>query len=69
MAPTHLTSLRGALRLRLLPASVSREYVKFPAEENKTDDWGKRLYDAWNKTGKCPPVSIAEVETSLTAGK
>jgi len=53
----------------LMYQSVSWEYVKFLAEDNKTDDWGKRLYDAWNKTGKCPPVSIAEVETSLAAGK
>ncbi len=41
--------------------------MKFLAEENKTDDWGKRLYDAWNRTGKGAPVSIAEIETSLTA--
>lgn len=52
----------------LMYQSVSWEYLKFLVEENRTDDWGKRLYDTWNKTGKCPPTSIAEIETSLTAG-
>lgn len=51
----------------LMYQSVSWEYLKFLVEENKTDDWGKRLYDAWNKTGKCPPVSIAAIETSLAS--
>ena len=51
--------------VNLMYQSVSWEYVKFLAEENRTDDWGKRLYDAWNKTGKCLPVSIAQIETSL----
>ena len=49
--------------------AVSWEYMKFLAEENRTDDWGKRLYDAWNRTGKGAPVSIAEIETSLTASE
>jgi len=30
----------------LMYQSVSWEYMKFLAEENRTDDWGKRLYDA-----------------------
>jgi hypothetical protein len=45
--------------------AVSWEYMKFLAEENRTDDWGKRLYGAYNQTGKCPPVSIAEIDASL----
>jgi hypothetical protein len=50
----------------LMYQSVSWEYLKFLAEENRTDDWGKRLYDAWTRTGKCPPVSIAEIGKNLS---
>jgi hypothetical protein len=55
--------------VRLMYQSVSWEYIKFLAEENKTDDWGKRLYEAWQKTGKCPPTVIAEIskDVSVTA--
>jgi hypothetical protein len=51
--------------VNLMYQSVSWEYMKFLAEENRTDDWGKRLYEAYNKTGKCPPVSIAQIDASL----
>jgi len=45
--------------------SVSWEYPKFLAEENKTDDWGKRLYDAWTKTDKCEPTVMAKIEKAV----
>jgi hypothetical protein len=45
--------------------SVSWEYIKFLAEENRTDDWGKKLYDAWNKTGQCAPTVIAEISKDV----
>ena len=48
--------------VRLMMQSVSWEYIKFLAEENKTDDWGRRLYEIWNQTGQCPPVEIASLE-------
>lgn len=51
--------------VKLMYESVSWEYLKFLAEENKTDDWGKRIYDAWTKTGKCPPVVVAEIEKAI----
>jgi len=51
--------------VRLMYESVSWEYLKFLAEENKTDDWGKKLYDAWTKTGKCPPTVIAKIEKAV----
>jgi hypothetical protein len=51
--------------VNLMYQSVSWEYLKFLAEENRTDDWGKRLYEAWNQTGRCAPVVIAEIETNL----
>lgn len=51
--------------VNLLYQSVSWEYLKFLGEENKTDDSGKRLLEAWGKTNMCAPVSIAKLETSL----
>ena len=51
--------------VNLMYQSVSWEYLKFLAEENKTDDSGKRLYEAWNKTDMCKPVIIAAMEKSL----
>jgi hypothetical protein len=49
----------------LMYQSVSWEYLKFLVEENRTDDWGKRLYEAWGKTGKCAPIVIAKIEKSI----
>jgi hypothetical protein len=50
------------VRIQLMMQSVSWEYLKFLAEENKTDNWGKRLYEIWNQTGQCPPVVVASAE-------
>ena len=47
--------------VRLMFQSVSWEYLKFLVEENKTDDKSKRLYEAWQTTGKCPPEEIATI--------
>ena len=44
---------------RLLYQSVTWEYVKFLAENNTTDDWGKRLYEVWSRTGQCAPSVLA----------
>jgi hypothetical protein len=51
--------------VQLMYQSVSWEYIKFLAEENKTDDWGRRLYNTWAKTGKCPPTIIAKTEKKI----
>jgi hypothetical protein len=53
------------VRVRLMFQSTSWEYIRFLLEENRTDDWGKRLYDAWQKTGRCPPQAIAEQTTDV----
>jgi hypothetical protein len=45
--------------------SVSWEYLKFLVEENKTDSWGRDLYDAWDQTGKCPPEEIASIKKRI----
>jgi hypothetical protein len=49
------------IEVRLMYQSVSWEYLKFLVEENRSDDWGKRLYEAWEQTGKCPPQEIASI--------
>ena len=53
------------LIVSLIYQSVSWEYLKFLAEEDETDDWGKRIYDAWTKTGKCQPTVIAKIEKTV----
>jgi hypothetical protein len=53
------------LNVCLMSESVSWEYLKFLVEEDKTDDWGKRLYDAWTKTGKGRPTVIAKIEKDV----
>ena len=50
---------------RLLYQSVSWEYLKFLVEENRTDDWGKKLYEAWTETGRCPPETLNEAVLDL----
>ena len=51
--------------VRLMYQSVSWEYLRFLIEENKTDDWGKRLYEAWTKTGKGEPTVMATIEKDV----
>ena len=50
------------IEARLFYQSVSWEYLKFLAEENRTDDWGKRLHEAWTETGRCRPEVMARIE-------
>ena len=51
--------------VRLMYQSVSWEYLKFLAEENRTDEWGKKIYDIWTKTGKCEPTVMATIEEEV----
>ncbi len=64
--PLGLPSGCRKIVVKLMYQSASWEYIKFLAEENKTDDWGKRLYEAWKQTGQCAPVVIAEEEMALS---
>ena len=41
---------------------ANEQYLNFLAEEDRTDDRGKRLYEAWSRTGKCAPVVMAQIE-------
>ncbi|PWU15338.1 MAG: hypothetical protein C5B50_15540 [Verrucomicrobia bacterium] len=47
------------VEVRLMYQSVSWEYLKFLVEQNHTDSWGKKLYEAWTATGKCAPSEMA----------
>jgi hypothetical protein len=51
---------------RLMYQSVSWEYLKFLVEENKTDSSSRRLYEAWQVTGQCPPEEIAVITRRLS---
>lgn len=53
------------VEVSLMYQSVTWEYIKFLAEENHTDDWGRRLYLIWQQTGQCPPVRMATQSYSL----
>ncbi|MBU0640478.1 MAG: cytochrome c family protein [Planctomycetes bacterium] len=59
--PLDLPAGARRVQVRLMYQSVSWEYLKFFVEENKTDDWSKRLYEAWTKTGRCAPEVMAEI--------
>lgn len=53
------------VRVRLMYQSMSWEYLKFLVEENRTDDWGKRLYGVWTETSRCPPEVMAEIDAPV----
>jgi Cep192 domain 4 len=45
--------------VRLYYQSTSREFVEFMRDENHTNDWGTRLYDAWVAQGQSTPELMA----------
>ena len=62
-----LTVPAGTMRVeaRLYYQSVSWEYLRFLVEENRTDEWSKHLYGAWQDTGRCPPEVMGEAVLDL----
>ncbi len=52
--------------VRLMYQSVSAEYVVFLAEEDRSSDWGRKVYEVWRQTGHCPPEVIAEVASDVS---
>ena len=51
---------------RLMHQSVTWEYIKFLAEENRTDDWGPQTSMAPGaETGMCPPEMVAETAAKV----
>ena len=63
--PLELPEGVATIEVRLMYQSVSWEYIKFLAEENRTDDWGRRLFEVWTQTGHCPPEAIAELRAEV----
>lgn len=45
--------------------TVSKEYVEFLRDENRTNDAGQVLYDLWNTNGKSAPVLMNQAEEYL----
>jgi hypothetical protein len=64
--PLALPEGTSRVTVRLMHQSVSWEYIKFLAENNRSDDWGRRLYEIWTKTDRCPPTVM--VETTVEVG-
>jgi hypothetical protein len=52
-------------RVALYYQTVTRHYVEALRDGNVTDDWGKRLYAAWQKTGNGAPVTITTAELAM----
>ena len=58
---TNYTLPAGATyaEVRLYYQTTTREYVEFLREENETNDWGQRLYNAWLANGQSAPELMA----------
>jgi hypothetical protein len=46
--------------------TTSKEFIEFLENENTTNDWGQRLYNAWVSSGRAAPVAMAGI--TWTAG-
>lgn len=46
--------------------SISKEYVEFLRDENRTNDYGQQLHDAWVAQGRAAPVAMATASLALT---
>jgi hypothetical protein len=55
--PPGTAKVRATLYFQVM----TREYIEFLRDANRTDDWGERLYQAWLATDKAPPIAIATV--------
>ncbi|NOG53892.1 MAG: hypothetical protein HND57_06120 [Planctomycetes bacterium] len=53
------------ITVRLMYQAVTWDYIKFLAEENRTDDWGMNLYQAWHDAGQGQPELMAETTLTL----
>lgn len=49
----------------LLYQTSAKAYIDFLAKNNKTDDWGKKLLEVWEKTGKSAPVEMATAQIDI----
>jgi hypothetical protein len=65
-APFTLPSGTRYVVADLYYQSTSKDYIEFLRDNNTTNDWGTRLYNAWNTSGKSTPVLMARAG-SLTS--
>lgn len=63
-----LLSVQGPVTVsaKLLYQTASREYIEFLRDENRSDDWGRRLFELWERTGKSAPVVMAVAQATAT---
>jgi hypothetical protein len=47
--------------------TTSKEFIEFLKNENRTNDWGLRLYNAWVGSGRAAPVAMASVSWTSSA--
>jgi hypothetical protein len=66
----HLPSTAKTVDVTLYYQSTSKEYVEFLRDENRTNQAGQNLYDAWFAQGKSVPVVMAQASAAVdvTAG-
>jgi hypothetical protein len=48
----------GTVAVTLYYQTLSKEYVEFLRNENRTNDWGTRLYNLWVSNGMSAPVAM-----------
>jgi hypothetical protein len=48
----------GTVTVTLYYQTLSKEFVEFLRSENRTNDWGNRLYDLWAANGMSRPVAM-----------
>jgi len=53
------------VRVAILYQSSEKAYIDFLRNENKTNDWGKKITDVWEKTGKGAPVEMTATEINI----
>jgi hypothetical protein len=57
---------RVTVTAELLYQTASREYIEFLRDENRSDEWGRRLFDLWQRTGESAPVLMASAQASVS---
>lgn len=57
----------GAVRatVALYYQNTPRHYIESLRDNNTTNDWGRTLYDLWERTGRGAPIEMASAEVSL----
>jgi hypothetical protein len=64
MTPYTLPSGTAYYVVNLYYQTTSKEYVEFLRDENRTNNYGTRLYNAWASSGKAAPVLMATYKSN-----